>query len=755
MDDAISIRISGLVQGVGFRPFIRRLALEHKLCGWVDNRQDGVYIHAEGQSDALSAFISDIEQRKPLAASIASIELSTADFKAYPDFTIVKSRESKNDNEITEVSPDIAVCSECLADMENQPHRLAYPFINCTNCGPRFSIIRELPYDRDKTTMSPFPMCETCKSEYNNIDDRRYHAQPVACNYCGPGYLLSTNGSIFTKTELILQQLRNVLEDGGVVAIKGLGGYNLMCDAKQDAAVLKLREFKNRDSKPFAVMFSSESSLLKYAKADEAELEILRSWQRPIVICEANTGLAASVSNGFPTVGAMLPYMPMHHLIFRHCSCDALVMTSGNISEEPIIIGDKEASVTFVRGIDAILSHNREIHNRCDDSVIRVIDQSPALIRRSRSWAPSPIRINLNVEGIFATGAELSNCFAMGRGSQAIFSQHIGDLKNLDTLEFYEETFERFSRLFRFSPSLVACDLHPDYLSTRFALSLGVPVLQFQHHHAHIAACMADNNFFDPVIGIALDGTGLGSDGHIWGSEFMICDLHSYERQAHFDYIPLPGGDKVVDQPWRTALSYITRYYGTAGRAIFRRMKAFQSITDTDFDLIAQSIERKINAPMSCGAGRLFDAVAAILGLCQRPGFHAEAPMRLESAASAHFEGLYPIETADSISFKSLFDAIFNDLESNVAIPIIARRFHQSLADLIIRQAELISGRSSIQTIALSGGVFQNKLLGEMVATGLRARGLNVLKHRQAGPGDGGIALGQLALAAANRNLKY
>ena len=742
------IKISGLVQGVGFRPFIYRLATRIGLKGWVENRNDAVHILVRGTEEEIGRFVEEVRNEKPAISYLDEITITDSESLELREFKIQWSK-SEGDA-VTEVSPDIAVCDDCLDDMKRQPHRLDYPFTNCTNCGPRFSIIRSLPYDRNNTTMSDFRMCGECEAEYEDLKDRRFHAQPVACNHCGPAYRLVEKNSSLSDISKITDRFAEIIHHDGVIIAKGLGGFFLACDALNETAVRKLRSLKRRYTKPFAVMFRDIDSLKGYAQVSTAEERELSSWQRPVLILEERRPLAASVSRGFPTVGAMLPYLPFHYLLFEKLNTPALVFTSGNFSEEPILIDDNKTLEEFGGKLEAVLVNNRPIHNRVDDSVGFVVNGSFRLIRRSRGYVPSPVFMKRNVEGLVAAGAELVNCFCVGKDTRAILSQHIGDLKNFETLEFYEESFNRFMDLFRIKARAVACDMHPDYLSTRYARSLGIPVLAVQHHHAHIASCMAENGLDEKVIGISMDGTGLGTDGNIWGSEFMVCDLQDFERITHFGYKPMPGGDLAVAQPWRMALSYLDGIEGLDPAdvpLIFR-----EKISAEEIGLVLQSMKQGINSPLSSGAGRLFDAVAAILGVIRVSGFHAEAPMRLESIAADNEKGCYDYDYADTICFDNMLLAILDDLEKGITIPVISARFHNTIINVITRLAEIISGNTGIKNVVLSGGIFQNRYILARVENRFKELDFNCYSHRLIPSNDGGIALGQLAVLSKNKD---
>lgn len=752
---ARKIHIKGLVQGVGFRPFVYRLAVRNNIKGWVVNGNDGVRIHAEGLPSDLNSFLSGLMNEAPAASLINEIVEKDALVEDFGGFSILKSQDASE--EITDISPDISVCPECLEDMRSQRHRVSYPFINCTNCGPRFTIIRDLPYDREKTTMAPFIMCSTCRAEYSDILDRRFHAQPVACNDCGPEYeLVTSNGTIRGITG-ILEECASILAEGKVLAMKGMGGFHLACDALQEESVRVLRYKKNREGKPFAVMFANIDQAREYLEISGQEEESLTSWRSPIVILNNRQGgkeLAPSVSNGFRTTGTMLPYMPFHHLLFERLQTPAIVLTSGNISDEPIIIDNATAARELGPVADAFLYYNREIFNRTDDSVVMEADGQSRLIRRSRGFVPEPVNLSFEAEGIFAAGAELVNTFCIGRGRQAIMSQHIGDLQNLETLDFYAESVSRFQRMFRAKPSLLACDLHPDYLSTRFAEELstageGLPIVRIQHHHAHIASCMAEHGLDEPVIGISMDGVGLGTDGRIWGFEIMLADLIRFERISHLDYVSQPGGDMATHEPWRMALSYILRYLDPDSST--DHLPLFKTISRDKISLLTEAISNNINCPLTSSAGRLFDAVAAITGICTHSRFHAEAPMRLENIIDPKVHEAYDLDAGDVIDPTTMIREINEDMLAGTALSAISAKFHRAIVNAVIKSALMARSRYGITKVVLSGGVFQNRFLLEHSVRGLSENDLTVFTQSRFPSNDGGIALGQLAIAAKRR----
>ncbi len=754
---AIEVHVTGLVQGVGFRPFIYRLAIRNHLAGWVMNGNDGVRIFAQGSHEQLQDFIHEIAEMAPEASTIRQISVVPACLSDVTDFRITKSRDSSD--EITEISPDIAVCAECLKDIRTQPHRIGYPFINCTNCGPRFTIIRDLPYDREKTTMASFKMCPVCQSEYSDILDRRFHAQPVACHACGPHYELLTGDLLSSDAETILRTVGQMITEGKILAIKGLGGYHLACDALQEHAVSRLRNLKNREGKPFAVMFRDIDHAKRYTLVNQEEEKQLLSWRRPIVIlCNRNEDerLSPSVSNGFNTTGAMLPFMPFHYQLFGQLKTGAIVLTSGNFSDEPIIIDNRNAELNLTRIADGVLSYNRDIFNRTDDSVTMVVLDQPRLIRRSRGYVPSPWNLNLHTDGIFAAGAELVNCFCVGKKDQAIMSQHIGDLKNLETIGFYTESFQRFRQMFRVNITHVACDLHPDYLSTRFAEELALssgnlPLFRIQHHHAHIGSCMAENNLDEPVIGISMDGVGLGTDGKIWGFEVMAADLLDFKRLSHLEYIEQPGGDQATHEPWRMALAYILKYSGAD--TDLTRFQAFNAIHPEKLQIVRQAILHGINAPLTSSAGRLFDAIAALTGICTSSSFHAEAPMRLENLMNSHASGLYSIGIGETIDPGMMIREVIQDLESGTDPSVISGKFHRTMVRTVVEVSKYARELTGLEKVALSGGVFQNRFLLAHSISGLKAEGFQVFSQRHFPSNDGGVALGQMAIAAKRRVL--
>jgi hydrogenase maturation protein HypF len=750
------ITVTGLVQGVGFRPFVYRIAVKNNLKGWVKNTNENVIILITGDNQDIESFLKSLRENVPQAAIIRDIAIIQTGLEFFSDFII---RESNNISEdITEISPDIAVCDECLQDMDQPGNRFDYAFTNCTNCGPRFTIINDLPYDRPNTTMKPFEMCADCMKEYIDVVDRRFHAQPVACNVCGPHYEMFIGGKLISKsTSVIVDIVSECIEKGGVVLVKGLGGMHLACDAFNDKAIEKLRNIKNREGKPFAVMFRNKESLSRFVDIDENEMKSLLSWRRPIVLLKkkktfGETFISSSVSSHLDLLGVMLPYMPFHYLLFRQLKTAAIVLTSGNFSSEPIIMDNAEALRQFSDITDAVVLHNREIFNRTDDSVVRIIDGKERLFRRSRGYVPESVHTALNTDGIIAYGAELTNCFCVGKKQNAYLSQHIGDLQGIETVKFYDETISRFIKLFRIKPSLAVVDMHPAYISTRTGIAMSdFPLLKVQHHHAHIASCMAENFLDEKVIGVAFDGTGYGTDGNIWGSEFLLCDLNDFERITHFEYIPLPGGDSATEEPWRIAISYLYKVYGND----FSKLN-LEVIRNTDSEkirMIINMIDKKINCPLTSGAGRLFDCVASMLDLVQVASFQAEGPMRLESLTADGCRDVYGFESGRSICFDDTIRGIVTDMLNGVEKVTIASKFHNTIILAIFDNVNAIRNKSGINKVVLSGGVFQNKYLSEGTMDLLRKNNFEVYSHTKVPANDGGLALGQLAVASKRREL--
>jgi len=753
---SLQITVTGLVQGVGFRPFVFRIATHWGLTGWVKNTNENVIIIITGTPVNIQNFLISLKQEAPPAAMIDEISVLGIESISFPSFTIHESHDISG--QITDISPDIAVCEECLNDIDQPGNRLDYPFVNCTNCGPRFTIIEDLPYDRGKTTMNSFAMCPSCRKEYETVTDRRFHAQPTACSVCGPHYELFAGSNLISKEiGIITKRVSACIDEGEIVLIKGLGGMHLGCDAFNEAAVKRLREIKNREGKPFAVMFRDTESVKRYAHLNQDEEKSLTSWQRPIVLIEQKAEpeslMSSELNSGLSLLGVMLPYMPFHNLLFRQLKTPAIVLTSGNFSSEPILIDNQLALEQFSTFVDAVVLHNRAIYNRTDDSVVRIVGDQERIMRRSRGYVPAPVRTALNTEGIIAFGAELTNCFCVGKGQKAFLSQHIGDLQGLETTLFYEQTIAQFLRLFRVSPAFLAVDMHPAYISTRTGLNyVHLPIVRVQHHHAHIASCMAEHQLDEKVIGIALDGTGYGTDGHSWGAEFMICDLTDFERVTHFEYIPQPGGDLATDEPWRMAVSYLYKVYGRD--FLNHELPFLRNIDPESVQLVLQMIDKKINSPLTSSAGRLFDCVASLLDLVQIASFQAEGPMRLESLVRKGCTESYPFQNHETICFDQTIRNIVEDIRNSIDKGTIAAKFHNTIISVIFEFANSIRLNQGINKVALSGGVFQNKYLLEGALEILQKNNFEVYSHSKVPANDGGIALGQLAVASKRRELK-
>lgn len=760
---AQQISITGVVQGVGFRPFVYNLAQDMHLHGWVLNHSGGVDIEVEGSPKQLTAFVDALRSEAPTLAHIESLETQPAPTQGHTTFEIRRSQRQAGQYQL--ISPDVATCPDCLRELlDPQDHRYRYPFINCTNCGPRFTIIDDIPYDRPNTTMKGFPLCEDCRTEYQNPRDRRFHAQPNACPVCGPHIWLTDSrgeplaaGEQHTDNEAVLKKAKTLLLAGKILAIKGLGGFHLACDATNPAAVRRLRKRKRRPHKPFAVMVATPQEAQAHVHVTAQAAELFASPQCPIVLLDrqSHSTIAENVAPQSRTLGVMIAYTPLHHILLRDVD-RPLVMTSGNVSEEPIAKDNDEALRRLAPLADAFLLHNRDIYARYDDSVWSITAAGGAQpLRRARGYAPFPVRLPFKIERIFAAGPLLKNTFTLTRDNYAFLSQHIGDMENLETLEHYEAALQTYTHLFRLEPQLVACDLHPDYLSTRFAGSYarekGLPEpFQVQHHHAHIAACLADNGHTreeGDVIGVALDGTGYGSDGAIWGGEWLVGNYSGFRRAAQLEYMPLPGGDAAIRQPWRIAAAYLYTLFGADG---------FPSgqFCPSEAVLIRQQIERGINTPQTSSMGRLFDAVSALLGICHKASYEAQAAIELENvAARGQAQTGYPFTVQQDetgpwhVGLRELFDALLYDMEKDVPPPDIARRFHHTVAQMVLQICARLRDETNINTLALSGGVFQNQLLLNLTVPQLETAGFVVLQHRQVPCNDGGVSLGQAVLA--------
>ena len=749
-----AIDVSGIVQGVGFRPFVYRLANAYGLTGYIANTPAGVSVEVEGPSDRVQEFLDRLPKEIPPLAKVTSLSLRDAEAQGGNAFRILSSRLGEPPKAL--IPPDVAVCEDCLCEMGNpRDRRFRYPFINCTNCGARFTIIRDIPYDRPGTSMAVFKMCAACQAEYDDPANRRFHAQPNACWDCGPQVrLLSTTGERMDLAEPIRETAR-LLQEGKIVAVKGLGGFHLACDAKNEAAVDLLRERKRRVEKPFAIMVRRVEDVECFCLLDELSKKQLRSRERPIVLlprkAEADVASGVAPSNRF--LGVFLPYTPLHHLLFSSGKFDALVMTSGNLSEEPIAIDNAEAVLRLRNLADAFLVHDRDILRRCDDSVVRVSAGQPQMLRRSRGYVPVPVALESESEPILAVGGELKNTICVVRGSEAFLSQHVGDLENLESYGFFEEAVAHFQRILEVQPRIVAHDLHPDYFSTKWALEReGVEHIPVQHHHAHIAACMAENHLDGKVIGMALDGTGYGTDGAIWGGEILIADYALFERSAHFQYVALPGGAAAIQEPWRVAVSYLTKHYGNDVQAL--NLPFLKEIDPRKLNVVLQMAEREVHSPRTSSCGRLFDGVAALVGLRATVNYEAQAAIELEMAAhdstdqSSYLLNLIPMGSGWQIGTRSLFDWLIADIKKGARVADMSRRFHNGLVAVLVEVAEKIRAKHELSRVCLSGGCFHNVLLFESLLSALREKQFEVYFHSEVPAGDGGISLGQALVAA-------
>lgn len=757
-----TIQISGIVQGVGFRPFVYGLANRLNLTGWVRNTSAGVEICIDGPETNLHQFIHSLQAELPPLARIDSLELSWQPDNGFTAFEILQSEAITS--AFQPISPDICICNDCLKELfDPNDRRYRYPFINCTNCGPRFTIIQDIPYDRPKTSMAGFQLCASCTAEYQNPLDRRFHAQPVACPNCGPQVWLESSGyeGHLAETEAAIQSARNLLLDGKILAIKGLGGFHLACDATNSTAVAKLRTRKLRVGKPFAVMFPSITSVLQHCEVTSQDTTLLESRQRPIVILNRlpTSTISSEVAPGQDTLGAMLPYTPLHYLLLTHPDLPPLVMTSGNLAEEPICTDNREARQRLASLADYFLMHDRPIEMRCDDSVTRSGVAAAMILRRSRGFAPDPLRLPFEIQPILATGAELKNTFCVARQRYAFLSHHIGDLENYPALQAFESGIQHYQRLFRVQPEAIAYDLHPDYLATRYALQRAeaeqIPAVGIQHHHAHIAACMAENGLpsGEQVIGVAWDGTGYGDDGAIWGSEFLLASYPAYRRIAHLTYVPLPGGDLAARQPWRMALAWLHKS-GIPWEGDLAPVQFAAEKKDSGFNrlqVLRHQLESSLNSPPTSSMGRLFDAVAAMIGIRQEVSYEAQAAIEMEALADPIETGIYSLDIKDDgiIDPIPLWQALLADIRLGIAIPILCARFHNSLANLVAEICQGIRQQAGVNRVALSGGVWQNKFLLDTTYHKLDEQGFDIYLHNQVPTNDGGLALGQAMAAAA------
>jgi hydrogenase maturation protein HypF len=758
----------GIVQGVGFRPHVYRLARRFQLAGFVCNTPDGVLIEVEGEDAAVGGFLEILVQHPPPLAEIAHIARSDLEPQGETEFVIQESVEREFDAVL--VSPDAATCDDCRREFTDpSDRRFGYPFTNCTHCGPRYSIIENVPYDRPATTMREFRMCAECQAEYDDPANRRFHAQPNACAVCGPRLsLVDSSGAPMEiairaasgrATDLdSIREVRRLLKAGKIVAIKGLGGFHLACDAENNEAVERLRARKRCSDKPFALMAANVSVAETFCHVTEEDRKALVGPRHPIVILARRQDalISPALAPGNNTLGVMLPYTPLHLLLYSESTdgppaFTALVMTSGNLAEEPIVTSNADALSRLGHVADAFLLHNRQIHMRVDDSVVRVFRGKERVLRRSRGHVPAVIGLGRPVAEILACGPELKNTFCLTHGRHAILSQHIGDLENYETLEFFEETLANLKKLFRVEPRIIAYDLHPRYLSTQYALERDeIEKIGVQHHHAHIASCMVENGLNEKAIGVAFDGTGYGTDGLIWGGEFLVADFENFERRAHLRYVPLAGADTAIRQPWRSALSYLRETYGNE---LPGSLRLWNDVLETERRVVWTMLEKGINTVATSSCGRLFDAVASILGLRHEINFEGQAAIELEMVARKGTGGIYPfqMEYCDpwQIDVRPMIESIVKEVEERAATGVIAARFHNTLAEMIAQVCRQLRERERLNKVCLSGGTFQNMLLVERTLSTLGEEGFDVYLHAKVPPNDGGIALGQAVIANA------
>ncbi len=747
------IHVTGVVQGVGFRPFVYQLAHKHNLAGWVCNTSAGVDIEIEGPPEALAQFVEGLEAEAPPLARIESITATDHPPDGYQQFEIRRSVAQEGRYQL--ISPDIATCEDCRRELLDPPdRRYRYPFTNCTNCGPRFTIIEDIPYDRPKTTMRDFIMCPDCQSEYDNPLDRRFHAQPNACPVCGPQLSLTdVNATQIAAQDEISAAVR-LLSEGRILAIKGLGGFHLACDATDEEALRRLRQRKLRPKKPMAVMMATMEEIKAHCSVSPQEEELLSSPQCPIVLLpwEDNSTVSRLVAPGNRYLGVMLPYTPLHHVLLRDMG-RPLVMTSGNISEEPIAINNHEALARLQDIADYFLLHNRDIYARYDDSVWMVVDGEAQPLRRSRGYAPFPIHLPFKSQQVLACGTELKNTFCATKDEYAFLSQHVGDMENLETLEHFESSIELYKRLFRLEPEIIAYDMHPDYLATKYALSLGPPLklVPVQHHHAHIVSCMVDSGVQGEVIGVALDGTGYGTDGHIWGGEFLVANYRSFRRVGHLQYVPLPGGEAAIHRPYRMAIGHLYALLGD--EELNAALPFLGEVDELELSIIKQQIDKGLNTPLTSSCGRLFDAVSALLGFHGQATYEAQAAIQLEMMADHEDNGMsYPFsilhrDGAKLVQLSEVWRGILEDLRAQLPRSAIALKFHTTIAQITTEMCRQIATESGLNRVALSGGCFQNRLLLTKTVDALYEAGLEVLTHSQVPCNDGGVSLGQATIA--------
>jgi hydrogenase maturation protein HypF len=749
----LKIRVSGIVQGVGFRPFIYRLAEARGLAGYVLNDPAGVEMEVEGPLESVSDFLPSIVREKPPQARVDTLSAHFVDAKGESGFLIRESEAGSGRSAL--ISPEIATCPDCLREL-NDPadRRYRYPFTNCTNCGPRYTIIGDIPYDRRNTTMKVFEMCHACRAEYEDPADRRFHAEPNACWDCGPRVTLRDGSGRPVECDDAIDAAIGLLRESKVLAVKGLGGFHLAVDAADDGAVRLLRERKRREEKPLAVMARDLDAVRAFALVGPEEEAAILSPARPIVLLKKRPDciIAESVAPGNRSLGVMLPYTPLHHLLLMG-GFAALVMTSGNISEEPIAIDIEDAQERLGGIADYYLDHNREILSRCDDSVVRVVNGEPLFLRRSRGYVPLPLSLDVDMPCMLACGAHLKNTVALTRGNQVFVSQHIGDLENLAAYEFFKTSIAGLARIIDVEPTVAVHDLHPDYLSTKYALELPFESkIGVQHHHAHIASCLGEAGIDKPVIGFALDGTGYGPDGTIWGCEALISTRAAYERVAHLETVGMPGGEKAVLEPWRMALTHMHNAFGGDLDGI--DLAGLLGRDGKEIGLVKRMLDRRLNCPVTSSCGRLFDAVSALCGIRDRVSYEGQAAVELEMAVREDVVDVYTVEIKEDgetliLSPKAMLKEVVRDLLSGTDTGVVAARFHNWLASGLAETARLLRAKHGIDIVALSGGCFQNEILLKGLKRLLTDKGFEVIVNKRVPTNDGGISFGQVVVASA------
>lgn len=741
------VKIQGIVQGVGFRPYVFNLACKYGLKGWVLNSVSGVTLEIEGETAAVASFLKELKYHPPRLARITAIRLTPQDPQGYASFEIIKS-ECQGEREVL-ITPDVAICEDCRRDILNPADRhFHYPFTNCTNCGPRFTIIRDLPYDRERTSMSAFPMCRECEQEYHDPRNRRFHAQPNACPRCGPQvFLVDRDGREVAGNWA--EHFRQIILAGKIVAVKGLGGFHLACDARNPMAIGKLRRRKRRPAKPLAIMCRDLDTVQKYCRVSPEEARVLLSPAAPIVVLERQPGspLPDNLAPNLKSLGVMLPYTPLHLLLFDG-KVEALVMTSGNPSGQPLVKNNEEALVQLGQVADYFLMNNRDIENRCDDSVVKVMDGELQFWRRSRGYVPSPLEIPAPPRelSVLGTGGEMKNTFCLVKGNRAFFSQYIGEMSSEECVAFYHSALASLTRLVNIVPQVIAYDLHPNYRISRLARELlAEQLMPVQHHHAHLASCLADNGLQEEVIGIICDGSGYGTDGCIWGFEILRGDFCSFQREVQLAYVPLPGGEVAVRQPFRMALAYLYQYFGHEGIEHYRN---FSPCSDKEVALVCKLLQSKFNSPLTSSCGRFFDAVAALLQNCRENSYEGQAAVELAELVRGGYSESYPFEMRQGVLYPAeVLAGILEDLERGTDKAMIATKFHNTLVAMVCKGATEVRAKNGLNKVVLSGGTWQNPYLLIMARRKLKELGFDVYCHHQIPTNDGGLALGQATIA--------